>query len=301
MKAPDVNGVDQALVDLAIERGAAALFALQGKTPPWKYASHPVGTTALVVLALHAAGFDRRDKRMQAALDYLQKAPVPETTYDAGLVAMALEALGAKRYRRHITACARRLLETQLDAGLWGYPTGNGDNSNTQYAVLGLRAAARAGVRIRRSTWKKIGEYFLEHRCADGGFSYAVQPAARGSSSMTAAGVSCLLICLENGKFGEEDASAIREVVEEAFQALGAVMKLDKDTLYALYAIERSGVLGQRKVIGGKPWYVPGARRLVDDQGRDGLWRGNYAEVVETAFAILFLKRATVPLAVVTR
>ena len=74
-------------------------------------------------------------------------------------------------------------------------------------------------------------------------------------------------------------------------------MKLDKDSLYALYGIERAGVLGQPRLLGGQPWYVPGAKRLIDEQGRDGFWRGQYHEAVDSAFAILFLKKATAPLA----
>jgi hypothetical protein len=298
-RADDV--LDQALVDLAIEKGAAALLRTQGEKVPWEYASHPVGTTALVVLALDAAGLDRKNKGMRAAIDFIAKADVPDRTYDTGLVAMALEAVGGKRYKRRITECARRLEATQLDEGLWGYPTGNGDNSNTQYAVLGLRAAARAGVRIKRKTWERVWHHLITTRCPDGGYSYTVQNATRGSSSMTAAGVSCLLICLENAGFEGKKDQALREAIEGAFKALGEVMQLDKDSLYALYAIERAGVLGRRKSMGGKPWYAPGARRLVDEQGRDGLWRGSYNEAVETAFAILFLKRATAPLAVSTR
>ena len=112
---------------------------------------------------------------------------------------------------------------------------------------------------------------------------------------MTASGVCCLLICLENLKLDDEDAQVVEAVVEKGYQALGERMKLDKDSLYALYGIERAGVLGGRSTMAGKPWYAPGARRLVDEQGRDGLWTGSYEPSVDTAFAILFLKRATVP------
>ena len=73
-------------------------------------------------------------------------------------------------------------------------------------------------------------------------------------------------------------------------------MKIDKDSLYALYGIERAGVLGRRGAMGGKPWYAPGAVRLVNEQDRRGFWTGGYNEPVQTAFAILFLKKATTPI-----
>lgn len=293
----EAERLDQVLVDLAIERGVAALCGARGKDHPWEYASRPVGTTALVVLALHAAGLGRKDKAVKAGIKFLLESPVPQYTYDAALVVMALEAVGGRRYRRRIVECAKLLIETQLDAGLWGYPTGNGDNSNTQYAVLGLRAAARAGVKLPQRVWKKVRDHFLANRCEDGGFAYTVGNTKHSSASMTAAGVSCLLICLENTRLGEDEERVIRDAIDAAFTALGDVMKLDRDTLYALYGIERAGVLGRRTTMAGKPWYVPGALRLIERQGRSGFWTGNYNEAVQTAFAILFLKRATVPIA----
>ena len=168
VKPPEGEAPPQPLVDLAIERGAAALVRSRGGKAPWNYANHGAGTTALVVLALVAAGFDRKDPDVKAGVDYLLKAPVPEMTYDTGLVAMALEVVGGKRHKRRIAECAKRLMETQKPAGLWGYPTGDGDNSNTQYAVLGLRSAARVGVRIPRRVWEGVRDHFLDARGDDG-------------------------------------------------------------------------------------------------------------------------------------
>ncbi len=297
VKPQENQGLSQVLVDLAIERGAAALKARRGDDPPWVYANHPTGTTALVLLALHAAGCDRKDKDVKAAVRYLLKAPVPEHTYDIGLVAMALEAVGGKRHKRRITACARRLLATQLPAGLWGYPTGDGDNSNTQYAVLGLRAAARVGVKIPQKAWRGVRDHFYDARGNDGGWTYPIKRPEYSSTSMTGSGVCCLLICLENMKLSADERTELEAVIDKGYEALGNLMKPDKDTLYALYGVERAGVLGVRTTMAGKPWYAPGAQRLVDEQGRDGLWTGSYDPVVETAFAILFLKRATTPIA----
>jgi len=227
---------------------------------------------------------------------YLLSTSLPDKTYDLGILAVALETVGGKKYRRRIAECARRLLSTQLDHGMWGYPTGNGDNSNTQYAVLGLRSAARAGVKVPARTWRRVRDHYLGTRGPDGGWSYTLSHRTVSSASMTAAGVSCLLICLENLKLAEEERVALRAEIDRGFDALGEKMKLDKDSLYALYGMERAGVLGSKALFGGKPWYVPGAKRLLDEQGRDGLWRGQYKEAVDTSFAILFLKKATAPI-----
>jgi hypothetical protein len=296
----DPLDLDQAMIDLAIEKGVRALRRIRGEESPWNYANHPVGTTALVVLALHASGASRKDRDVKAALKYIVGEPVPQKTYECGLVAMALEVVNARRYKRHIGACAKRLISTQLADGMWGYPTGDGDNSNTQYAVLGLRSAARADIKIPKRVWKAIRQHFLRTKAYEGGWSYR-KPVGKQtgcSASMTAAAVTCLLICLENEglKIGNPEDRALREAIDSGFTALGKIMKLDTDALYALYGIERSGILGRRAVMADKPWYAPGAKRLLDEQGRDGFWRAGYNEAVQTAFAILFLKKATAPI-----
>jgi hypothetical protein len=302
VKPPAEDQLDQTLVDLAIEKGAAALRAAQtrdakARAAPWVYAGHPVGTTALVLLALHAAGTEPKDRPFAEGLRWLVEEPVPASTYDAGLVAMALETIAGKKFRQKIAEAARLLISWQNTDGYWGYPTGNGDHSNSQYAVLGLRSAARAGIPVPGKAWKAIRDHFFATQNEDGGWNYVPQSRKdTSSSSMTSAGVTCLLICLENMELDEAGRTEILASIDRGFDALGKLMKLDKDSLYALYGIERAGVLGSRSLMGGNPWYVPGAKRLVEEQGRDGFWRGQYHEAVDSAFAILFLKKATAPL-----
>ncbi len=297
VKPPAEDALDQTLVDLAIEKGAAALLKVQGKEEPWSYGGHPVGTTALVLLALHAAGVDGKDRGFAAALKYVLEQAVPAQTYDAGIVAMALETVGGKKYRTKVAEAAKQLLTTQNPEGFWGYPSGDGDHSNSQYAVLGLRSAVRAGVSVPERAFKAARDHFLSAVCDDGGWSYQPTFKTSSSSSMTSAGVSSLLICMENmPSLTEEEKATVMAAIDRGFDALGKNMKLDKDSLYALYGIERAGVLGGRASMGGNPWYVPGARRLIEEQGRDGFWHGQYHEAVDTAFAILFLKKATAPI-----
>ncbi len=68
--------------------------------------------------------------------------------------------------------------------------------------------------------------------------------------------------------------------------------------LYYLYSLERVGVLYGIKEISGHDWYLEGAVLLVRDQRSDGGWI-SYDEipVVDTAFALLFLKKATLKVA----
>lgn len=307
VKPPEAGTLDQALVDLALAKGAAALRGLalpspKNTVPPWSYGGHPVGTTALVLLALHAAGTDPKEPIFQGALRWLLEQEVPDSTYDASLVAVVLESVGGKKHRAKVTEAAKRLLSGQNASGWWGYPSGAGDHSNTQYALLGLRHAARAGATVPGRVWQAARNHWLTTQADDGGWTYVPQSTRDVSSSaMTAAGVSSLLLCLENGELDDVERKRTEGAVDRGFTALGRLAKLDKDGLYALYGIERAGVLGRRTLFGGVPWYVPGATRIVEEQGRNGLWTGSYDPAVDSAFAILFLKRATAPLAVVTR
>jgi|GEM_PF-6696703 len=151
--------------------------------------------------------------------------------------------------------------------------------------------------------WKPALQHWLDMQNEDGGWNYVPQSRKdASSSSMTAAGVSSLLICLENGEPSLAERTTAEAALERGFSALGTQMRLDKDSLYTLYGIERASVLGRRSSLAGKPWYAPGALRILDEQGADGLWTGPYARPVDAAIAILFLKKATTPLApVVTR
>ena len=66
--------------------------------------------------------------------------------------------------------------------------------------------------------------------------------------------------------------------------------------LYFLWTLERVGVLYNQRTIRKKDWYAWGARLLVERQGKDGHWSvGHYPgsmPMVDTCFALLFLKRA---------
>jgi len=67
---------------------------------------------------------------------------------------------------------------------------------------------------------------------------------------------------------------------------------------YYLYAVERVGVfLGLRR-ISDHEWYLEGASLIVAWQKPDGRWaESERTSVIDTAWALLFLKRATIPVA----
>ena len=60
----------------------------------------------------------------------------------------------------------------------WSYTMGSPnepDNSNTQYALLGLHAGQQAGAKIDRAVWESIRELYIRTQTEDGGWYYIQQ------------------------------------------------------------------------------------------------------------------------------
>ncbi|MBI4713290.1 MAG: hypothetical protein HY762_08345 [Planctomycetes bacterium] len=72
-------------------------------------------------------------------------------------------------------------------------PSG-GDNSNTQFALLGLRAAARSGVTIPKETWADAAQWLTRVQSGDGGWTYTTPQEGVAYGSMTCAAVCGLAI-----------------------------------------------------------------------------------------------------------
>jgi hypothetical protein len=74
---------------------------------------------------------------------------------------------------------------------------------------------------------------------------------------------------------------------------------------YYLYGVERVGDLTGRAEFGGQNWYVRGAEFLLSHQDPSGSWTDSSGfpprDVLGTCFALLFLKRATLPVVTPSR
>ncbi len=293
-----------------------------------------IGATALAVLALRAAGTARDDAAIQRALREtmlvfgkrdlpgLPAIPKKFETYNASLLAMALTQVDPVRFRPVLETLRKRLVHGQLPDGRWNYksgyatdkpPSGQGDNSNTQYAILGLRALHRAGLEVPAAVWNKNAEYWRKKINAHKGWPYHTTKDWRSIRriSMTSAGVASLAICIE-GVAGAKARDLIDgdATMRAGLEGLGRqlfVRGFTKEALYALYSVERACVLGStRDFTLGKQrfdWYEQGALKLLAMQARAGSWGSRQATPgvdgtgwgphVDTAYAILFLTRAT--------
>ncbi len=193
-----------------------------------------------------------------------------------------------------------------------------GDFSNTQFALLGLRACQDARIVIPTATWKSALAWMLDQQQADGswGYPHAGERDEGGYASATAAGAAGCAICLKNLGKRHRSHAAVKKAVAwlGAHWTAGENAGLEDSTFippstwqcYQLYAAERAGrILGLKK-FGKHDWYKEGARWLLDNQKSDGRWdvtggdttaaHPAFFRTADTCFAILFLTLATPPL-----
>lgn len=175
----------QAAIDKAIDTGVAYLKGKQKQDGSYAARKeYAIGTTALCTFTLSSCGVPRDDPSVEKAIAYLV-ARTPDTTYDRALAIMALDRAYTppgelmRAHKRGVTEFQRELpearrawamkiaadLEKLASApGSWAYGKRVGekwpDSSNTQYAVLGLRAAARLGYKAQPRTWLGVLQHF---------------------------------------------------------------------------------------------------------------------------------------------
>lgn len=189
----------------------------------------------------------------------------------------------------------------------------DGDNSNSQYAALGLRACYDMGILIPKEVLERAIAWWETNQNSDGGWGYSPGGAASDSSwgSMTAGAIGALAIykfyLTRDFKRVQADKSIQRgcKWIEENWAVDQNPKKGPDWHFYYLYGLERAGMLVGTEFMGRYEWYPIGAEWLLKKQGGDGSWSsggGAGSNVVwDTCFAILFLRRATRPLTIETR
>jgi hypothetical protein len=289
---------------------------------------------ALVLYTLVHSGIDLQDEAVQSLLATALQAPLTRT-YQVALTAVALAAIDPWKYQGRLSQCAQYLVDWQCDNGQWGYgdkydppvktsPNDGGanrtiaklqikrnkklgllagDNSNSQYAALGLKAVSSGGCEIEPIVLTKAIEWWEKSQQKNGGWSYhldgAFQPKLGTYGSMTAGAVSSLIMLKHLKNSDPKVVSAVLKGL--AWLAEHFTVEKNADCPpgsedwhhYYLYALERVGDLYPTEKIGKRPWYALGANYLVNTQHRDGSWRGSNRGmlVADTCFALLFLER----------
>ena len=316
--------VTQESVNAAIDRGVAFLKRQQVRGE-WTSTqtidrSNPGGATALVTLALLNAEPDADAQEIRDALVALRNLGEPKKTYVTALQTMVFCLAEPKKDRNLIRRNARWLQKIQIsrgpERGGWNYGAGRNqmpDNSNSQFALLGLYEAAQVGVDVKVDAWKLAHEYWTKRQKYDGSWTYREKGNSLGS--MTSAGISSLVIAgesLSKGdawlRNGEVLCCGIRgddTGIARGLEWLGKNFKVESNpgsqhhAYYYLYGLERAGRLSAQRFIGLHDWYREGAEHLVKTQNLNGSWgsaRGSFSnEVLNTAFAVLFLAKGRRP------
>ncbi|MCS7271052.1 MAG: DUF4159 domain-containing protein, partial [Gemmataceae bacterium] len=295
------------------------------------------GVTALATLALLTSGVKPEDPAVARALDYLRTIP-PRKTYVVGLQTMVFAEARQKRdlplIQRNADWLIRHGVGWQVDdqgrvvGGQlrgWTYPAGPAppnmaDNSNTQYALLGLYAARQAGATIHPSVWQEIRAFYARtqrvHSPTVGSWTYATMTNVgqlEPSFSMTVAGVCGLYIASMGLGESEQQLDPQTGVaancgVYSENQALMRGMNYvasrfnfesPKSSFYNIYGIERLGRLSGERFIGRHDWYREGCEWLLARQEPNGAFLGkggiDAAPIISTSFALLFLAKGRTP------
>ncbi len=208
---------------------------------------------------------------------------------------------------------------------------GTADISSTQFALLALSTASRLGYDVPKSVFQRARDYLLKQQDKKGrevpraihvpggeaealdrarGFAYVRQSGvphwAASNGGMTAAGVASMLLVRD--ELGPDD--EFEQAILDGFAWLGRYFTVRVNPGRApfmggsyhytyLYALERCGDIGRREVIGGRSWFAEGARFLLTRQSENGAFADptcmNPKDVLGTAFALLFLTRASKP------
>ena len=244
--------------------------------------------------------------------------------YEAAVVTLALANLEGESRRADLDAAAQYLIAKQNANGSWDYANRTGgDSSITQYAVLGLWEAENGGVAVPPRVWDRAASWYLSAQGSTGAWCYHPDERTMETLSMTAAGVGSLFICQRqlapyrrageglsklltpvtaDGRQLKYDTGLSAEKVRQStrrgmgwlgshFTTSGAI--IGPSIYYTLYGFERVGALADRETLGRLNWFDQGRQFILGTQRPDGAWSSSYGEVVNTAWAVLFLTRST--------
>ncbi len=298
--------------DAAIQRGVVGLRkAVERELADRNNPTNPIALSAFTTYALLKCDVAADDPTVARALDLLLEKE-PEGNYTVSLVAMALATAlekGAPRreqLEKRLRRMADILVDSQLKSGGWSYGTRNYpeqafggwvyDLSNTQFAILGLRAAANGGMKIPRTTWERALALLDKSQMPDGGWSYQ---GGDGSSydRMTAAGAYSWIICAISldEKLAPEAAAEnarLRAALNWLARSRESKPLASPPDYYFLYSLERCCMIAKIEQLGTRDWYADGASLLVRSQSPEGIWSGGHSPAVGSSMALLFLRKA---------
>lgn len=220
--APNESQITQARL-----KGVEFLKSKQRDEGNWEFPGHDVGITALCTLALLENGVPQSDPVIEKGQRFVKRNTKElGATYDIALAIVLLSRLDEYGNKQMIRDLGARLIAGQNTGGGWSYtcpakvtslsltnpdarpkpPEGVGDNSCTQFAVLGLWTASRTGMDIDLPM-AAVARRFKTTQNSDGGWPYTTAVANQGDnktamnpsgSAMTFAGLFSLTVARAN-------------------------------------------------------------------------------------------------------
>lgn len=328
-------------IDKAVQRGVEYLRSVQREDGSIPEGGHVLGGTALATLALLESDVSAKDLVVTKAVAFVrQNCSNRVSTYEVSLCIMLLDKLGDKSDANTIRQLGVRLRNGQARNGAWTYAVpleqnspqaanrsfqqylaAGGDNSNTQFAVLGLWVARRHGVDVDAALEKTNGYFRRTVDAKAGGWDYT--SAGSSAPAMTCAGLLALAthfgtksslragVPRKAGK-AKENSSGVDAMQDPVVQgALNYLARILGDgdgnqlaggfgglgtaprELYFAWSLERVGVIYGLDKVGETNWYEWGAEWIVKSQATNGSWNSS-GSVAGTSFSLLFLNRSNI-------
>jgi hypothetical protein len=185
----------QAKIDAAVEKAENFLGKMAGAN------LNNSREGELVAIALLHAGTPAANEPIATIVrSVVRKSTAHEVleNYRISLAIILLNKVDPVKYQSNIAELAQRLVDGQCVSGQWTYTSAQGkappapnsagcvelkrpgklylaatgDNSNTQFAVMGLWAATKSGVRVPEETWQLAETWFKNSQGRDGSWGY---------------------------------------------------------------------------------------------------------------------------------
>ena len=290
---------------------------------------HPTGNHALAVWAMLACGESYQDPKLYRRLNAVLMSDTAYT-YDRGMRAQMLAELPRARFAPWVHRDGLFLLQALTDQGNFqriykgALATGPGDNAHGQYGVLGLAGLQRAGwSKINHDHWAKVDHYWRAAQQKTGptepaGWAvYSLSPDHRGTlpqdvpsftasrGPMTAGAVAVLSVterALRGPKIDINKASISTELrkgldwLDHHFSLSDQAEELDR--YFYFFTIQSVGRYTGYRTFNSIDWFREVTATMLSEQASDGSWSGPKGRILSTSFALLYLARASDPLAI---
>jgi Mg-chelatase subunit ChlD len=280
---------------------------------PNKLGSHSTYKTGLLAMILEGYGDPAYMERMKEVAHYLVEDQGPDGMWDynAHVPDELFAPVPEEKETSFQVTGGRSLAEPDLPdqpiarTQSW-HVNDDGDNSVSQFAMLGLWSAERAGIEIDDEVWRlalraQLGRQNENDAGWPRGWGYNYGGAY---GSMTGAGLCMTALAMHHL---DEDLDPKQDArIQGALKWLVDRWTVEKNPkagnsekkwiYYYVYSLERVGQILGIEYVGDHHWYTEGAKWLISQQAGNGSWSGRSGDhnpKLATSFALLFLTRAT--------